>query len=521
MDIDVLSRQIKEYDNALDLTISLGNEIHITTTKEKIVTLVDQLLKEFSIRFLAEFARQEKDIFIISILFVSRECPCFVKIDYPTEKELNSLQNIIFQSYLYEREISDLYGISIKNGLDTRPIVKHEKWPKDVFPLRKEFAFGQKIKESNEFSRYPYKEVTGGGHQIFAGPVHAGIIGPGHFRFSAIGEDIENLEVRLMYKHRGIEKLAENVDANNLNLVFERVSGECSVSYGESFALLVEKMLNYTPPKEIQALRVILLELERIYNFLGDIGGICTDVGFSYPAKKFEYFAEIIHQLCERVTGSRFIRNAIIPLGSNIDFTQKDIMDIKETLTSIKVRLTTIFHLATDNVTFLDRTESTGMLDTDAARKFCLTGVVARASGLNTDVRTKFGYEIYPELKEGNHTEIIGGAFERYKIKIEEIKDSFKFIEKATSYIKTDLKRKKTPLNLKEGMEAIVAVETVKGELVVYGQVGKDNKFNRLYFKTPSFTSFHGLAEVVLGEIVPDFPLCNKSFNMSYSENDR
>ena len=469
MEINSLSQQIQEFDKTLDVTVSLDNEIHITTTKERIVTLVDQFYKEFSIRFLAEFARQEKNSFVVSVLFVSRVCACFIKIDYPTDNDLRSLQEIVFQSDLYEREISDLYGLSISNGLDTRPLVKHEKWPKDDFPLRKEFPFGKTIEESDEFTKYPYKEVTGHGHQIFAGPVHAGVIGPGHFRFSAIGEDIENLEVRLMYKHRGIEKLAENVDANNLNLVFERVTGECSVSYAEAYALLVEKMLDFTPPQEIQALRVILLELERIYNFLGDLAGICLDVGFSYPAKKFDYFAEVIHQLCEKVTGSRFLRNAIIPLGSNINFTQEDIALIKETLASIEGRLTMMYAFTIDNVTFLDRVELTGMIDEDSARKFCLTGVVARASGLNTDVRSKFGYELYPQLKKHNNTEMIGGAFERYKIKIAEIKDAFDFIKEAAAYIKSDIKRQKLPINLIEGQEAIAAVETVKGELVVYG----------------------------------------------------
>lgn len=521
MNIKTLEKDLKKYDQNLESGILNHNELYVQTTKENLTSLIELLLKEYKLKFIAEFCHQEDDDFIINTLLAGRKEGYYVIVRYISYGEIISLQDTIFQSNLFEREMADLYGLEIKNGIDTRHLVKHEEWPLEVYPLRKDFPFGEKIPSVNEIAKYEYKPVRGDGYQIFAGPVHAGIIGPGHFRFSAIGESIENLEVRLMYKHRGIEKLAENVDINKLNLVFERVSGDSSVAYSECYALLIEKMMNYTPSKAIQAIRIILLELERIYNYLGDIGGICTDVGFSYPAKKFDYFKELIHQLAERITGSRYMRNSIVPLGINIDFNEAKILDIKATLSGMKERLNNVIEYTLDAATFLDRVENTGMINKKIAKKFSLTGIPARAAGISYDVRKKFSYELYEELKTSVNKESIGGAFERYKLKIAEIRDAFNFIEKATSYINTNISKERPKLNLTEGMRAIASVETVKGELVVYGEMGKDNKFNRIYFKTPSFTNFHGLSEVVLGEIVPDFPLCNKSFNMSYSENDR
>jgi Ni,Fe-hydrogenase III large subunit len=267
----------------------------------------------------------------------------------------------------------------------------------------------------------------------------------------------------------------------------------------------------------------VILELERIYNFLDDIAGICVDVGYSYPAKKYGYFSEMVHQLCERLTGSRYLRNAVVPCGNNIEFTQEKAQDILNTLNRIKDRLNGIIDMTLNAVTFLDRVEHTGLVYNEKAKKLCMTGIVGRASGISYDVRRSFPYEIYKSVKSKVNTETIGGVFERYKLKVQEIKDAFAIIEKALPIITTNgsLPAIESDISLQEGMEAIAAVETVKGELVVYGRVGKNNKFDRVYFKTPSFTDWDGLTYAVLGEIVPDFPLCNKSFNMSYSENDR
>ena len=505
----------------LNFKIKNNNEVYIETVKTDVKKVVEILIGKLKLRFIAEFCRQEEE-FVISIILRNKIQGYLAVLYYKTKEEVEALGEVIYQAGLFEREIADLYGLKIINAADQRNLVKHEVWEKAVFPLRKEFEHGRKISIKNETQEYECKPLfLDGGFQIAVGPVHAGIIEPGHFRFSVIGEEIENLELRLMYKHRGIEKLAENTDVDKLNLVFERVAGESSVAYGEAYALLVEKLMGAEVKRDIKALRTILLELERAYNFLEDIAGICVDIGYSYPAKKLSYFAEEIHQLCERISGSRFLRNSIIPLGTNISFDKNKAMDVVNTITRLEKRMDEIIETTINSVSFLDRVENTGLVFNEKAKRLCMTGVVGRASGVAYDVRKSYPYELYKEIKREVQVEEIGGVFERYKLKVNEIKDAFTFIQKAIEIIDKDIVKEKTEIVLDKGQEAIAIVESVKGELAVYGSVGDNNRFSRIYFKTPSFANWSGLTLAVLGEIVPDFPLCNKSFNMSYSENDR
>ncbi|HEY8891491.1 MAG TPA: proton-conducting membrane transporter [Clostridium sp.] len=478
MKITEIINSLEELNFDLKYEVKNNNELYVTVKADQIRKIVLICVELYKFNYICEFSLEEKER-SINCVFSNSKQGYYVICKYVTQKEPIDLSNIIYQSRLFQREINKDYD-------------------------------------------YKVKEVSGtGAYQVAVGPVHAGIIEPGHFRFSVMGEPIENLEIRLMYKYRGIEKQCANINANSLNLMFERVSGESTVAYGEAYAILVEKLQEAEVSKEIKAFRTVLLELERIYNYLDDLGGIANDIGYSYVAKKFGYFSEIIHQLCERVSGSRFMRNAIVPLGINIDFDEKKKNDIIETLQGLKSRITSIFKMSVNAVSFLDRVEDAGMVSRVIAKKLCMTGVVARACNLKYDVRVAFPYELYKELKKGINIETKGGVFERYKLKGLELKDAFDFIEKALTYINTDIKRDKPEICLKEGLEAIASVETVKGELVVYGMTGKENKFSRIYFKTPSFTNWAGVSEAVLGEIIPDFPLINKSFNMSYSENDR
>jgi len=478
MKITDIINSLQELNFDLKYEVKNSNELYVRIKADQIRKIVLICVDLYKFNYICEFADEEEET-TINCVFSNSKQGYYVVCSYVTDKKPIDLSNIIYQSAVFQREINKDYD-------------------------------------------YKVKEVSGtGAYQVAVGPVHAGIIEPGHFRFSVMGEPIENLEIRLMYKYRGIEKQCENIDVSLLNLMFERVSGESSVAYGEVYAILVEKLLAVEVSTEIKAFRVVLLELERMYNFMDDLGGVANDIGYSYVAKKFGYFSEVIHQLCERVSGSRYMRNAIVPLGINIDFNEETRTDILDTLKSLKSRVSSIMKMSINSVSFLDRVEDSGMVSRVMAKKLCMTGVVARACNLKYDVRVAFPYELYKEIKRGINIETKGGVFERYKLKGNELKDAFNFIEKALSYINSDIKREKKEISLKEGVEAIASVETVKGELVVYGLTGENNKFKRIYFKTPSFTNWTGMSEAVLGEIIPDFPLINKSFNMSYSENDR
>ncbi|MBX4267071.1 hydrogenase large subunit [Clostridium estertheticum] len=478
MKITDIINSLQELNFDLKYEVKNGNELYVRIKSDQIRKIVLICVDLYKFNYICEFTVVEKET-TVNCVFSNSKQGYYVICSYVTDKKPIDLSNIIYQSKLFHREINKDYD-------------------------------------------YKIKEVSGtGAYQVAVGPVHAGIIEPGHFRFSVMGEPIENLEIKLMYKYRGIEKLCKDINANTLNLMFERVSGESSVAYGEAYAMLVEKLLGSDISIEVKAFRVVLLELERMYNYMDDLGGVGNDIGYSYVAKKFGYFSEVVHQLCERISGSRYMRNAIVPLGINIDFDEKKKKDVLDTLKSLKARVLSIIKMSANSVSFLDRVEDTGMVSRSMAKKLCMTGVVARACNLKYDVRVSFPYELYKEIKRDINIEIKGGVFERYKLKARELKDAFGFIEKALSYINVDIRREKNEFYLKEGLEAITSVETVKGELVIYGLTGKDNKFDRIYFKTPSFTNWTGMSEAVLEEIIPDFPLINKSFNMSYSENDK
>ncbi|MBU3074556.1 hydrogenase large subunit [Clostridium estertheticum] len=478
MKITDIINSLQELNFDLKYEVKNDNELYVRIKADQIRKIVLICVDLYKFNYICEFTVVEKET-TVNCVFSNSKRGYYVICSYVTDKEPIDLSNIIYQSKLFHREINKDYD-------------------------------------------YKIKEVSGtGAYQVAVGPVHAGIIEPGHFRFSVMGEPIENLEIKLMYKYRGIEKLCKDINANTLNLMFERVSGESSVAYGEAYAMLVEKLLGADVSIEVKAFRVVLLEVERMYNYMDDLGGVGNDIGYSYVAKKFGYFSEVVHQLCERISGSRYMRNAIVPLGINIDFDEKKKKDVLDTLKGLKARVLSIIKMSVNSVSFLDRVEDTGMVSRSMAKKLCMTGVVARACNLKYDVRVSFPYELYKEIKRDINIETKGGVFERYKLKARELKDAFGFIEKALSYINVDIKREKNEFYLKEGLEAITSVETVKGELVVYGLTGKDNKFDRIYFKTPSFTNWTGMSEAVLEEIIPDFPLINKSFNMSYSENDK
>ncbi|MPQ30067.1 proton-conducting membrane transporter [Clostridium estertheticum] len=478
MKITDIINSLQELNFDLKYEVKNDNELYVRIKADQIRKIVLICVDLYKFNYICEFTVVEKET-TVNCVFSNSKRGYYVICSYVTDKEPIDLSNIIYQSKLFHREINKDYD-------------------------------------------YKIKEVSGtGAYQVAVGPVHAGIIEPGHFRFSVMGEPIENLEIKLMYKYRGIEKLCKDINANTLNLMFERVSGESSVAYGEAYAMLVEKLLGADVSIEVKAFRVVLLELERMYNYMDDLGGVGNDIGYSYVAKKFGYFSEVVHQLCERISGSRYMRNAIVPLGINIDFDEKKKKDVLDTLKGLKARVLSIIKMSVNSVSFLDRVEDTGMVSRSMAKKLCMTGVVARACNLKYDVRVSFPYELYKEIKRDINIETKGGVFERYKLKARELKDAFGFIEKALAYINVDIRREKNEFYLKEGLEAITSVETVKGELVVYGLTGKDNKFDRIYFKTPSFTNWTGMSEAVLEEIIPDFPLINKSFNMSYSENDK
>ena len=505
-----------------------ANVERFDATRTQYRALAEQYATDARYNFLCIFAREiAAQEYLVYTVFTLRECGKVIIITYPTQDELISLSDLIFPAALFEREIQDMFGLKIAGGHDIRPLVKHECWPDGVYPLRKDYPQEQTLEYRETTTRgadefYRYMEVKGEGtYQIPVGPVHAGIIEPGHFRFSVAGEPIENLEIRLMYVHRGVEKLLENRPISQLPFVFERISGESSVAYQLAFALLVEKMVGKQVPARVSALRMMLLELERIYNFFSDIAGISVDVAYSYPPERLNLQREMVQQLNERLTGSRFLRSTIVPGGVKIAIDEKQWQDLTSVLDKAGQELKEMLGVFENSSTFLDRVEQTGIIYEKTAKELEMTGPGLRATGNGYDVRKAFPFALYDRLEFTASSAEGGGVYERLQVKAGEIMNSIAIIGQLKEFVLSKDALNIALPDLVAGQEDWVMLETVKGELFVYAVVGEDGKFSRIYLKTPSFTNWAGLTYAVVGEIVPDFPLCNKSFNLSYAENDR
>ena len=264
----------------------------------------------------------------------------------------------------YEREVSDGFGVEFDGAFDNRRLFLHETYPKDFHPLRKSFQNGKmENQDPTSSTEYAFKQVEGEGvYQIPVGPVHAGIIEPGHFRFSVIGETIFNLEVRLFYKHRGLEKLAEGIKPQECVKIAETISGDETVANAVGFCSAVEKICDVTVPKRALQLRTIFLELERIYSHLGDLAGMCVDVAYPVGASPFFIAREEIFRLNESLTGSRFMKGTIAISGVTKDVPEPVLKNLSTYLQSFLRKLRIAAEIDNTYFSVVDRFETTGKL---------------------------------------------------------------------------------------------------------------------------------------------------------------
>jgi formate hydrogenlyase subunit 5 len=423
----------------------------------------------------------------------------------------------------FEREIRDGFGIEFHNAFDKRRLFLHEPYPADFHPLRKSFknqalTGNQKIAVSA--LTYPFKEIEGNGvYQVLVGPVHAGIIEPGHFHFNVIGETVINLEIRLFYKHRGIEKLAEGKTPLQCVTIAETISGDESVANATAFCGAVERISGIKVPERAWCLRTIMLELERIYSHLGDLAGMIVDVAFAVGASEFSTLREEIFQYNEILTGSRFMKGMVCPGGLKKEIRTKNLLALSDYLEVFARR----FKKAVDFVhrldSVIDRLETTGIIRPELIQPLNITGPAARASGLKIDTRVDHPYGIYPAL--GIHPRIApnGDVLCRFDVKTMEVLDSIYIIQKLVADI-GDVRGSEVcgGTEINDGY-ALSLVEAPRGQSLhwVYIQNGVIDRYK---VRTASFCNWQVIEHAVIGNIVPDFPLINKSLNLSYAGTD-
>jgi formate hydrogenlyase subunit 5 len=420
----------------------------------------------------------------------------------------------------FEREVQDGFGVEFPGAFDKRRLFLHEVYPRSFHPLLKSFK-NQDItglrKDLLPRENYLFKEVKGEGvYQVPVGPVHAGIIEPGHFRFSVIGETIANLEVRMFYKHRGIEKLAEEKVPADCVKIAETISGDETVANSTAFCLAVEKISEIKVPIRAEYLRIILLEMERIYSHLGDMAGMIVDVAFPNGATEFHVLREEILRYNEIVSGSRFLKGMLCIGGVKREIPSQTLMMIDNYLGPFKKRLNKAVNFVLHRDSVIDRLETTGIIKTELIAPLNISGPAARASGVNIDTRIDHPYGIYSTLGIGSALESAGDVLARFNIKYFEILESVKIIEKSIEGIKSGPHN--IEAKIKDGY-ALALVEAARGQNLHWVYI-RNGRVDRYKIRTASFCNWQSIEHAVMGNIIPDFPLINKSLNLSYAGTD-
>ncbi len=458
-------------------------------------------------------AHEDERVFRIVYLFLAGrpdrrvEFECEVPKDDPS---LRSLAHLSFPAGRFEREIDDLYGIRPVGHPKARRLVRHAHWPEDWHPMRRDAAVAP---DFNGSGRFPFVTVEGPGvYEIPVGPVHAGLIEPGHFRFSVAGETVLRLKARLWFVHRGLEKLFEGRRADGAVELAERVSGDTSVAHALAHSLATEEALGVQLPDEAHRMRALLVELERLYNHVADLGALANDVGFGLANAHAQRIREQLLRINADVTGNRLLRGAIHPGGVVI----RALPDATA-LRSIASDVAEVADLTLRNSLVYDRFAGTAVLGRDDAHALGCLGYVARASGIRSDARLDHPTTALPVTEIGSAA---GDVLARYTVRRDEFAAS---TELACHLIETH----SGPMRYAEEVPADPAVrsgvgivEGWRGTVVHRVEVGDSNRISRAKIVDPSWFNWPALPVAMGDTIVPDFPLANKSFNQSYAGND-
>lgn len=431
-----------------------------------------------------------------------------------------SVDRVFSSASWYERKIRDLNGIEFPDAFDRRRLVLHECYPEGFHPLKRSvpnrpFVPVTDIPPEKE---YRFMPVEGEGvYQIPVGPVHAGIIEPGHFRFSVIGETIANLEVRMFYKHRGIEKLAEGKRPGECLAIAEAISGDESVANALGFSLAIEKIAGIDVPDRAEYLRVIYAELERIHSHLGDLAGMLVDVAYPVGANRFTVLREEFFRLNRDLTGSRFMRGAVRIGGAGADLSSDRIRRLSSFLPVAEERFRDSLKIVLASPTVIDRFATTGIIEPRLIRPLHITGPAARASGANRDVRRDHPYGAYANIVPPVRTLTGGDVLARFSLKASEVMDSLAMIRSCLEHLPDGpaiAEERGVPDGYARGM-----VESARGQNVHWVRV-RDGRIDRYSVRTASFCTWQAIQHAVMGNIVADFPVINKSLNLSYAGTD-
>lgn len=417
----------------------------------------------------------------------------------------------------FERSIWDLFGLKPEGHPRLKHLLLHEQYESMFNPLRSEAL--PKV-DSQDGRRYNFLEVKGEGvYEIPVGPIHAGVIEPGHFRFSCFGEDILNLEIRLGYLHRGCEKRLTEVPWQKAHFVAEAAASDTAVGNALAHAIAIESIMGTEVPPLAQALRTLALEIERLAMHIIDVGGMAADIGFLGISSSMGRLRGRALALAQALSGNRFMRGFVIP-GGVLCFRSEEVASMFKKTQELQAELKPVLELFKDNQVALERMLDIGHISHALVHDFGIVGVAARASGVVYDTRQHFGQGLYPDIAPPIVLEEGGDILSRTLVRIGEIGTSIAVIEKVLASLPSGAHNIALPETLAANSCGLGIVEAFRGELIHLVFTDGEGKIKRYAIKDPSANNWTALSIAIRNNLIADFPLCNKSFSLSYSGND-
>jgi Ni,Fe-hydrogenase III large subunit/Ni,Fe-hydrogenase III component G len=429
-----------------------------------------------------------------------------------TSPTVPSLAALSFAAGRFEREIHDLFGVVPLQHPLPRRLVRHDHWPRGWYPMLADAGPPPPFGSADE--PFPFVTVEGDGvYEVPVGPVHAGLIEPGHFRFSVVGETIVKLKARLWFVHKGIERLAQGRTPDDALPLAERVSGDTSVGHALAFCLAVEEALGVPVPRSAAAQRAVLLELERLYNHVADIGALCNDVGYGIVHAHAMRIRERLLRLNAAVTGHRLLRGAVRPGGAHL-LTLPPIAELRE----IAADVAEIVDIALNNSIVRERFTATSVLSAAQAREIGALGYAARAAGVDIDARRD-----HPFLDTTASVEPVvpgnGDVLARFLVRAGEVRTSVDLLALLLAEATGD-GRAGSRVDGPALGHGVGLVEGWRGTIAHRVELDARGVVTRWKVVDPSFLNWPALPVALTDTILPDFPLTNKSFNLSYAGND-
>lgn len=464
--------------------------------------------------------RMHESGFCLHLLFIFLDkgmvyLQCNLSEDNPVYPDLSTLFPVANR---LQRAISDLMGFKVENSCDLRPWLRHNAWPSNLFPLRHEIKITDQFPPGSD--DYSFIRVGGSGvHEIPVGPVHAGIIEPGNFHFQVVGERILRLEERLGYTHKGIAKHFQLASYSKGAKLASRISGDSTVAYAWAYSMAIENLHQQTIPPRAHWLRALFLERERLANHLGDLGALGNDAGFAFGLTQFSRLKENVLRVNAQCFKHRYLMDLIIPGGVIMELTVDNIDVLHEEIRILETEVNLLHAIYAKHDGLQDRFSTTGIVTPELAQKLGLVGLVARASNQWIDARIHMQHAPYTELDVDRCVESTGDVAARVLLRFSEIKKSLKLLEDILKKIPKGAINQALP-KMTTSRIGIGCVEGWRGPVVFAVCNEDDQRIRWAHMHDPSWQNWPALEHAVIGNIVPDFPLINKSFNLSYSGHD-